>query len=237
MGSVNVNVNWYRRSIWYFHSHHQTSMKNGKYFIVLFCNKKKVKILYKCMKRTTITEYWHEFKTQKKPDFVKVQGGKRNQEQIFELALIFPKTRWSTNPWVKDSLGRNIPADMEDDKFRIKEILPYWKEELIYDFQIKKRIRFHEMMEKIYPITEIAQIFTLNNKLFVQVENDVWLYGNKNLNDSERLFNIVRENLIKKKRGNFIFVKDITTHQRKLLYNLLESKGFKRRELFRHYSY
>lgn len=237
MGSVNVNVNWYRSSIWYFHSHHQTSMKNGKYFIVLFCNKKKVKILYKCMKRTTITEYWHEFKTQKKPDFVKVQGGKRNQEQIFELALIFPKTRWSTNPWVKDSLGRNIPADMEDDKFRIKEILPYWKEELIYDFQIKKRIRFHEMMEKIYPITEIAQIFTLNNKLFVQVENDVWLYGNKNLNDSERLFNIVRENLIKKKRGNFIFVKDITTHQRKLLYNLLESKGFKRRELFRHYSY
>lgn len=212
-------------------------MKNGKYFIVLFCNKKKIKVLYKCMKRTTITEYWNEFKTQKKPEFIKIQGGKRNQEQIFELALIFPNTRWSTNPWVKDSLGRNIEAKMEGDKFRIKEIIPYWKEELIYDFQIKKRIRFHEMMEKIYPISEIAQIFTLNNKLFVQVEDNVWLYGNKNLNDTERLFEIVRENLTKKKRGNFIFVKDITTHQRKLLYNLLESKGFKRRELFRHYSY
>lgn len=212
-------------------------MKNGKYFIVLFCNKKKIKVLYKCMKRTTITEYWNEFKTQKKPEFIKIQGGKRNQEQIFELALIFPNTRWSTNPWVKDSLGRNIEAKIEGDKFRIKEIIPYWKEELIYDFQIKKRIRFHEMMEKIYPISEIAQIFTLNNKLFVQVEDNVWLYGNKNLNDTERLFEIVRENLTKKKRGNFIFVKDITTHQRKLLYNLLESKGFKRRELFRHYSY
>ncbi len=212
-------------------------MKNGKYFIVLFCNKKKIKILYKCMKRTTITEYWHEFKTQKKPDFIKVQGGKRNQEQIFELALVFPNTRWSTNPWVKDSLGRNVEAKMEGDKFRIKEIIPYWKEELIYDFQIKKRIRFHEMMDKIYPILEIAQVFTLNNKLFVQVENDVWLYGNKNLQDAERLFNLVKEKLIKKKKGNFIFVKDITTHQRKLLYNLLESKGFKRRELFRHYSY
>ena len=212
-------------------------MKKGKYFIILFCNKKRVKILYKCMKRTTITEYWHEFKTQKKPDFIKVQGGKRNQEQIFELALVFPNTRWSTNPWVKDSLGRNIEAKMEGDKFRIKEIIPYWKEELIYDFQVKKRIRFHEMMDKIYPISEIAQVFTLNNKLFVQVENDVWLYGNKNLHDAERLFNLVKEKLIKKKRGNFIFVKDITTHQRKLLYNLLESKGFKRRELFRHYSY
>jgi hypothetical protein len=212
-------------------------MKKGKYFIVLFCNKKRIKILYKCMKRTTITEYWHEFKTQRKPDFVKIQGGKRNQEQIFELALVFPKTRWSTNPWVKDSLGRNISANMEDEKFRIKEIIPYWKEELIYDFQIKKRIRFHEMMGKIYPITEIAQIFTLNNKLFVQIENDVWLYGNKNLTDSERLFELVKENILKQKRGNFIFVKDVTTHQRKLLYNLLESKGFKRRELFRHYSY
>jgi hypothetical protein len=212
-------------------------MKNGKYFIVLFCNKKRIKILYKCMKRTTITEYWHEFKTRRKPDFIKLQGGKRNQEQIFELALVFPKTRWSTNVWVKDSLGRNVPANMEDKKFRIKEIIPYWKEELVYDFQTKKRIRFHEMIEKIYPITEIAQIFTLNNKLFVQIENNVWLYGNKNKPDTERLFNIVKEKLIKKKRGNFIFVKDITTHQRKLLYDLLESKGFKRRELFRHYSY
>ena len=189
------------------------------------------------MKRTTITEYWNEHKTQRKPDFVKIQGGKRNQEQVFELALIFPNTRWSTNPWVKDSLGRNIEAKMEDGKFRIKEIIPYWKEELIYDFQIKKRIRFHEMMDKIYPISEIAQVFTLNNKLFVQVENDVWLYGNKNLHDTERLFELVKEKLLKKKKGNFIFVKDITTHQRKILYNLLESKGFKRTELFRHYSY
>jgi hypothetical protein len=126
---------------------------------------------------------------------------------------------------------------MEDEKLRIKEIIPYWSEELIYDFQIKKRIRFHEMMDKIYPITEISQIFTLNNKLFVQSENNIWLYGNKNLADSERLFELVKEKLLKKRKGNFIFVRDITTHQRKLLYNLLESKGFKRRELFRHYSY
>ena len=40
------------------------------------------------------------------------------------------------------------------------------EEEQIYDFQIKKRVRYHVMMEQILPITEIAQIFTLNNKLF-----------------------------------------------------------------------
>jgi hypothetical protein len=212
-------------------------MKNGKYFIVLFCNNKKVKILYRCMQRNTVYEYWREYRTQRKPDFVKVQGGKRKQELVYELALIFPNNRWATKTYVKDSLGRNKEAVIEGDKFRIKEIIPYWQEELIYDFQIKKRIRYHEMMEKIISVKNIAQIFTLNNKLFVQVEDDVKLYGNKNISDAERLFEIVKSELLMKKRGNFMFVKDVTTHQRKLLYNLLESKGFSRKELFRHYSY
>jgi hypothetical protein len=212
-------------------------MKKGKYFIILFCNKKRVSVLYKCMNRKTVYEYWREFRTQKKPQYVKLQGGKRNQELIFELALIFPNNRWVTTAWVKDSLGRNEPALIEEDKFRIKEIIPYWKEELIYDYQSKKRIRYHEMLNQILPISEIAQIFTLNNKIFVQIENDVKLFGSKNLKDNERLFEILKDELINKKRGNFLFVKDIDTHQRKLLYDLLESKGFKRRELFRHYSY
>lgn len=189
------------------------------------------------MKRTTITEYWHEFKTEKKPPFIKIQGGKRKQEQIFELGLVFPNNRWVTKTYVKDSLGRNVEATIEDDKFRIKEMVPYWKEELIYDFQTKKRIRYHEMMGQIDRITDLAHIFTLNKNLFVQVENDIKLFGNKNINDSERLFEILKTDLLKRKKGNFLFVKDITTHQRKLLYEMLESKGYKRTELFRHYSY
>jgi hypothetical protein len=212
-------------------------MKNGKYFIVLFCNKKRVKILYRCMKRTTITEYWHEFKTEKKPPFVKLQGGKRKQEQIFELGLVFPNNRWATKTYVKDSLGRNIEAKIEGDTYRIKEMIPYWKEELIYDFQTKKRIRYHEMIKQLDVITEIAHIFTLNKNIFVQIENDIKLFGNKNIADSERLFELIKSDLLKRKRGNFLFVKDITTHQRKLLYEMLESKGYKRTELFRHYSY
>lgn len=212
-------------------------MKNGKYFIVLFCNKKRIKILHRCMKKNTIYEHWRELRTEKIPPFTKIQGGKRNKELVFELALVFPNNRWATATYVRDSLGRNIEAKIENDKFRIKEIIPYWQEELIYDYNTKKRIRYHEMMEYILTINDVAQIFTLNNKLFVQIENDVRLFGNKNLSDSSRLFEIVKNDLIKRKKGNFIFVKDVTTHQRKLLYSLLESKGYKRTELFRHYSY
>lgn len=208
-----------------------------KYSIVLFCNKKRVKVMYACMTRNTIYEYWRELKTERKPPFTRTQFGRKFKDTVYELALIFPNNRWATKTYVRDSLGRNQEALIEDEKFRIKEIIPYWKEELIYDFQTKKRIRFHEMMEQINPIKEIAQIFTLNAKVFVQVEDDVKLFGLKNLRDTERLFEVIKEELVKKKRGNFIFIRDISTHQRKLLYTLLESKGFNRRELFRHYSY
>jgi hypothetical protein len=189
------------------------------------------------MKRLTVYDFWREFKTEKKPPFIKLRGGKRNQDLIYELVLIFPNNRWATKTFIRDSLGRNVEAKMENDKFRIKEMFPYWEEELIYDFQTKKRIRYHQMMEQITPIQDIAQIFTLNNKLLVQVENNILMFGNKNIFDSERLFEIVKDDLLKRKRGNYIFIKDITTHQRKLLYDMLESKGFKRTELFRHYSY
>jgi hypothetical protein len=208
-----------------------------KYSIALFCNKKKVKIMYSSMKRTTIYEYWRELKTQKKPPFTVTQSGRSFKEATFELALIFPMNRWATKTYVKDSLGRTQEALIEGNKFRIKEIIPYWKEELVYDFNQKKRIRYHEMMEQILKVTEIAQIFTLNNKVFIQIDENVNFFSNKNLRDTERLFELIKNELLEKKRTNFIFVKDITTHQRKQLYNILEPKGFKRRELFRHYSY
>lgn len=212
-------------------------MKNGKYFIVLFCNKKRVKILYKCMKKNRLYEFWDEYKTQKKPRFVKTQNRKRDNEVQYELALIFPKFKSSNKTYTKDSLGRALEVKFEDEKFRIKEIIPYWKEELIYDFQKKTRIRYHELLGQILKISEISQIFTLNNKLFVQNDDKLFLFGNKNIKDSNRLFDLIREDVLKQKKGNFIFIKDISTAQRKSLYVLLESKGYKRTELFRHYSY
>lgn len=212
-------------------------MINYKYFIYLYCNRKKQKIIHKSAKRSTILEVWRELKTQKKPPYVKTNSGKKREETNYELALIFPNTRWSTKTYIRDDMGRNLEATIDNDKQRIKEIIPYWVEELIYDFDAKKRIRYHEMIQQFYNVGEIAQVFSLNNKIFLQVDNDVKMFGNKNLEDSNRLFSIIREDLLKKKKTNFIFVKDVTTHQRKLLYNLLVEKGYKRTELFRHYSY
>ena len=216
-----------------------SSMKKWKYFVILFCNKKKVRVLQKSMTKNTIYDAWHEYKTEKKPPFVKLQGGKRNRELKYELGLIFPNNRWSKPTFIRDEMGRNAEALLEgkDGKFRIKELTPYWDEEKIYNFDTKKRIRYHEMMDIILKVEDVAQIFTLNNKLFLQVEDKIQMFGNKNIRDADRLFEIVKKDLTKRGVGNFIFVKDISTHQRKILYEMLEGMGYKRTELFRHYSY
>ena len=200
-------------------------MKKWKYFVILFCNK------------NTIYDAWHEYKTERKPPFVKIQGGKRRQKLNYELGLIFPNNKWSKPTYIRDELGRNVEALMVDEKFRIKELIPYWEEEKIYDLETKKRIRYHEMMEIILEVDDIAQIFTLNNKMFLQVEDKIRMFGNKNIHDANRLFEIVKKDLIKRGKGNFIFVKDITTQQRSKLYEMLVKKGYKKSELFRHYSY
>lgn len=209
--------------------------------IVLFLNGDKKKVLYKSNKRTTINEFWRECKTQKKPLYCAEVRGRARTVLNFELALIYAKNRWSPEDdkfYKKDGMGRNQPINLNNaDEYRVKDVIDWWEPEKIYDFQQKKHIFFEEMFSIIEKITELSQIFTLNNKVFVQIDDDVTVYKNKNVKDTGRLFSILRSELLKKKRNNFIFVRDVTSYQRKMLYKFLENKGFSKNELFRHYSY
>ena len=213
--------------------------KKKKYKIILFCNKKRKKLIYQTISIASIRDLWYELKTEKRPPYVKEFGGKRNQKLDYELALIYPDNRWAKNKTItkRDEYGRLIDVGVDTKGYRLKEMIPYWQEEKIYDHDNKVRIRYHELFEIFEKVTEISQVFTLNNKLFLQIEDNVRMFGNKNLNDTERLFDLLKEDLLKSKKGNFIFVRDITTSQRKDLYNLLEKKGYNRKNLFRHYSY
>lgn len=202
-------------------------------------NGRRKKVMHKCNKRTTINEYWREYRTQKKPLYCAENRGRSRQKLKFELVLVYPNNRWVKNEVIykKDELGKNQSIELLDSDYRIKELMPWWEQEKIYDFQQKKHIFFQEMFDTVYKITSPAQIFTLNNKIFVQIDDDVTVYKNKNLNDTIRLFEILQSELLHKKRKNFMFVKDVTSYQRKMLYDLLVPKGFTRNELFRHYSY
>lgn len=213
-----------------------------RYKIILFKNKKRVKYITGAQKAKTIWRRWADIKGTKKPRFTVEYMGrdetKRNEKVKYELVLLFPcNKRVKSVTYVKDEIGRIKEAVVNSEKFRIKEIFPFWKEETIFDHQIKNHIRYHELLEKVLKHRDIGQVFKLNTKIIVQVDDNFEIYETKNLNDAMRLFEIVREDVIKEHRGNFIFVKDIATSQRKLLYKLLEEKGYKKNWLTRHYSY
>ena len=216
-----------------------------KYSIEIYCEGKRYKRLFSTKIYQQLWDKWYEYSTIKKPKFVKEYYGRagdygnRGQKVKFELLLIYPISK-RTNPkpiYQRDNLGRLYEVKLKDERFYIKKIIPYWVEETVFDYENRKKLHYDSLIEKIINIKGIGQIFTLNNKFFVQIDDEIKVFGLKNTDDSNRLFQIIREDLINQGIGNFIFVPDISTQQRKTLYNLLEKKGFKRSELFRHYSY
>lgn len=215
--------------------------KKGKityrYFIYIFRGKESKKLLFKAAQKETILDKWFELKTQKPPLFLREIFGRKKQRLKNELVLVYPKNYRKKPLYSRDELGRLYEVKLNDDNFIIKEKIPYWEEEYIYDYETKKRIRFHELIDKLKTITEITQLYKLNNKLIVQNENQLFMFGNRNIYDSNRLYELLINYLTSKKIDNFLFSRDISTAQRSYLYDLLESKGISRKLLFKHYSY
>lgn len=203
---------------------------------------KRKKVLYSTNKRTTIHEKWRECKSQVKPLYCAENRGRSRAKLVFKLLLIYPRNRWTTDEVYheRDDLGRleEVKLDAEKNPYQIiKETMKWWEPEKIYDAQQKKHIFFEEMLEIVSNIKENGTIYTLNNKVIIQVDNDVWVYQNKNVNDTKRLFLLLRSHIYKKGKTNFIFNNPTTVAFKKQLYDMLEGMGFKRSELLRHYSY
>ena len=106
------------------------------------------------------------------------------------------------------------------------DLKKYSQEEKIYDHQKQKRIEALELIDTYIPKKKITQIFTLNSKLIVQVDDLFKLFSLKNVTESKRLIDGVETYLLDKGHGSCLFIKDFSTVQRKQLYRILEENGF-----------
>ena len=87
------------------------------------------------------------------------------------------------------------------------------------------------------PNTEFKQVFTLNNKLIIQNEDNFKLFSLKTVSDASRLIDIIEFDVLNVGRSDCLFVRDRDTVQRKQLYTLLEGAGFDRVLLRKQYTY
>ena len=206
-----------------------------KFYIIVFNNGRKKRILFKSnIYRTTKEKY--KILTKKKSAIFPINILAKEKADL-ELGLLTTDERKTRQIYKKDILGRNIKLEMDEGNMFFIDLKKYSQEEKIYDHQKQKRIEALELIDTYIPKKKITQIFTLNNKLIVQVDDLFKLFSLKNVSDSKRLMDAISRKFSEKGRVDAIFVNDYSTTQRKQLYNKLEKEGFDRKFLYKHFTY
>ena len=139
--------------------------------------------------------------------------------------------------YVKDSVGRTREITLSESEYRFIKMLPYWKEEKIYDHNLKSKITFLSLMENYLQDEDFKQVFTLNNKVIIQKDDVFNVFSLKTVSDALRLLTVIELEFLNNGRYDCLFVTDNSTVQRKQLYNLLENVGYGRDFLRKQYTY
>lgn len=205
---------------------------DGNYIVVLFKNKVRKKIVktFKTSKRAL------NFYNRLVDNSNKVIFSKKTENGIpskYELVLLEQNSGKLFNTYVIDEYGRNIKVDLEDSKFSIVRVTEYNLPDKIQDYQTKTRIGVDILIKKYLNKDGIKLVSKLNNKIVIQKDEDLNLFILKSDEDASRLIDSLMEYFFSVKRFDCMFVKDISTAQRKYLYDILEEKGFSKSFLYR----
>lgn len=209
--------------------------KDKKYFIVLFSNKKKRRVLFKSNNLKNTQEKYNKLIENNKPLFPQIY---RNKEMVkYDLAIVTSFYVDADEIFFKDEMGRNQKAEFTTGPYTFLKLRSYEIEEKVWDHQENSFTSAEEIYKTMTKGDEFKQVFTLNTKLFIQKDNHIIGYGLKNIDDCHRLFKILQNKAVSEGHGNLMFVIDFSTAQRKDLYDLLQKNGFPKESLYKHYSY
>jgi len=210
------------------------SYNRNKYKIILFKNGKRVKCFFSSNSYKSILRKYSNIINEKKPKFV-IEYLSRKKTR-FEVGVVTTESV-DDSIFVKDEFGRTKEVTMGNTTYNIVKLLPYWKEELIYDHTSKTKITYLGFLSTYLNYKDFKQVFTLNNKLVVQNDEEFNLFSLKTVSDALRLIDIIEFDLMDAGRMDCLFVRDTNTVQRKQLYDLLERKGYDRGFLRKQYTY
>jgi len=154
-------------------------------------------------------------------------------EVVFHLGLLTNKIKTQNTLVLIDDLGRNEIAKLDDKNYVFIDIKNYNIEEKLYDYQKKIKITFNEFIKFYCKNTNLKNIFSINNKVCVQEDENIFLFSFKNINESNRFLNLLESFFFNNNRNDSIFVRDVSITQRKWIYDMLEKHGFNKKNLYR----
>jgi hypothetical protein len=205
------------------------------YFVVLFKNKLKKKIIKKFVTLKKATQFY-EKKMAESDNVVFDVIIETAKECQYELGIVELSSRQLVPVYMTDEMGRSKKVKLEDEGMTLFKIAPYKKEESIFDIQTGKKILTQEFIKKYLKSDGLKMISVLNNKIVVQNDEVINLFSCKNESESSRFVDCLSSHFFKIKRGDCLFIKDYSTPQRKYLYSLLESKGYDKKVLYRKFT-
>ena len=206
----------------------------NKYKIVLFKNGERNKVFFSSNSKKSILEKYTKILKEKKPKFIIEYISRK--KVMFELSVVTTEGT-SESLYMKDNIGRTKQVTLGESNYNFIKILPYWKEERIYDHTLKTKIPFVQLFDVYLSDSEFKQVFTLNNKLIIQKDENFNLFSLKTVSDALRLINVIEIEFLNSGRYDCLFVTDTNTVQRKELYDMLEKNGYKRGFLRKQFTY
>jgi hypothetical protein len=202
------------------------------HLIVLFKNKKRKKIInrFKTLDRA------EEFFSKKVSESDGVIFEKQVENALpcsFEIALLSKKDDNFQSLFVKDSLGRQVRVDLDDEDFKIIEVREYRIEEKIFDVYQNKKITTQEFLKKYINTPSIKLLSKLNNKVVLQNDDKVDLFTLKDPEECTRFLRSLSDYFISTQRIDVIVVYESSKAQKKYLYDILEKTGIDKKVLYR----
>lgn len=100
-----------------------------------------------------------------------------NAEEVqYEVGLLSKNSSFQSSLFIIDDYGRNNPVSLENPEYVFLDIKKYKVEELIFDWQKQSKITFNNFIDTYCKSKELKNIFTLNNKICVQINDDVSVF-------------------------------------------------------------
>ena len=198
----------------------------------MFKNKKRKKIIKSFIRKNVAELYFKKICEQS--DKVKFNVEVENSLDVtYEVGLLCKNIDTQFQLFSQDDIGRNIRVNLEDSDLQIIKIHRYRVPEKLHDWSTNKRITYDEFFKKHFTNKELKNVFTVNNKIIVQRDEQTSVYSLKNIEESKRLLMLLQDEFVSLKRADSIFVKDMDTIQRKYLYDHLEKLGIDKKRLYR----
>ena len=198
----------------------------------MFKNKKRKKIIKSFVRKNVAELYFKKICEQS--DQIKFNVEVENSLDVtYEVGLLCKNIDTQFQLFSQDDIGRNIRVNLEDSDLQIIKIHRYRVPEKLHEWSTNKRITYDEFFKKHFTNKELKNVFTVNNKIIVQRDEQTSVYSLKNIEESKRLLMLLQDEFVSLKRADSIFVKDMDTIQRKYLYDHLEKLGIDKKRLYR----